>query len=130
MADPNGWPDASRPGVPLNPERDGWHWLDRDACSREWSAADQCWYDFSGDPVRPDEYASIGYLGPCHTPAEVAAMLAEARAAGVREGMERAVGIAGRVGRPVGAGDGCTYVPGSSADAAAAIRAALREEGA
>ena len=24
----NGWPDPVRPGVPLNPEQDGWHWLD------------------------------------------------------------------------------------------------------
>jgi hypothetical protein len=25
----NNWPDPARPGVPMNPDRDGWHWLTR-----------------------------------------------------------------------------------------------------
>lgn len=34
---------------------------------------------------------------------------------------QRAAGVCRTVGRPVGAGDGGTYVPGTSADCAAAI---------
>jgi hypothetical protein len=27
--DNNGWPDPARPGVPLNPDQEGWHWVQR-----------------------------------------------------------------------------------------------------
>jgi hypothetical protein len=71
---PNGWPDPSRPGVPLHPERDGWHWVDE--CAREWSATEQAWLDHAGDPVPAFTYMRLRYLGPCLTRAEVAAALA------------------------------------------------------
>lgn len=88
MTDPNGWPDPMRPGVPMNPERDGWHWLDE--CAREWSAIDQAWLDHAGDPIFMVPYERFRYFGPCLTPAEAAARVAEAR----REGMREAAGIA------------------------------------
>ena len=53
-----------------------------------------------------------------------AAAVIEAALAKAREDMrERCASTADRCGRPVGAGDGDTYVPGTSSQAAAAIRA-------
>ena len=82
---PNGWPFPDKPGVPLNPERDGFHWLmrkgaawaeawrwdpDADGCGTDYSGA---WAESEGDG-QPDEMARwYAYLGPCLTPAEVAA---------------------------------------------------------
>lgn len=164
------WPDPARPGVPLNPERDGWHWLDMgsgkpSACS--WFAG-FWWHPIFFDSAgMPDAAASLGwrYLGPCLTPAEVAAREAAAWCAGSdaaaalcqksyalsghqlaaciacltppagtgalssaldrvrREALEEAARIADSVGRPAGASDGATYIPGTSGDAARAIRA-------
>lgn len=48
-------------------------------------------------------------------------MLEYARAAVLKE-REACAAVAANIGKPVGAGDGCTYVPGTSAQAAAAIR--------
>ena len=79
-ADPNGWP--SRPGVPLNPRRNGWHWLRRAYDGRcicmQWSAKERRWLDgvkLSADTVV--EYGAI-YLGPALLPTEVAAREAAA----------------------------------------------------
>ncbi|WP_068305893.1 hypothetical protein [Pararhodobacter sp. CCB-MM2] len=44
------------------------------------------------------------------------------------EGMRMAAEIAGGIGRPVGAGDGDTYVPGTSGEAQRAILAAAQKE--
>jgi len=90
MTDPNGWPDASNPGVPLNPERDGCHWLRRKGSStaEAWLWTDptavdgfesefRWWTDVDGDPE--DMARQFDYLGPCHTPAEVAALIEAAR---------------------------------------------------
>lgn len=49
MSDNNGWPYPARPGVPLNPDQERWHWL------------------------------KTSYLGPCFTPAEVEARVKEAQ---------------------------------------------------
>lgn len=46
---------------------------------------------------------------------------AEAR----REALELAAKVAASIGRPAGASDGGTYIPGTSAEAAAAIRALM-----
>lgn len=84
-ADPNGWPDASKPGRPLNPERDGWHWL----CVAVgigapypmlWSADGKAWdtgdgWVFCTDPALTERRR---YLGPCLLPEEVAAREAAA----------------------------------------------------
>ena len=74
----SGWPDPEKPGVPLNPERDGWHWLtDPDSDAPHplmWVADLGAWA--VGDVWTPRMVAEMGlhYLGPCLTPAEVAAL--------------------------------------------------------
>lgn len=96
-----GWPDASKPGVPLNPEQDGWHWLTGATgtpAALEWRPSvlkpqTRGWY------LHREQYGVIyaeemahawRYLGPCLTPTEVAAQIAAARA----DGMRAAAGIA------------------------------------
>lgn len=79
----NDWP--SRPGVPANPERDGWHWLlppdEKAARPLLWTAGGKdivgeyqpMWW---GTPWSIAELlAKDGwrYLGPCLTPAEITA---------------------------------------------------------
>jgi hypothetical protein len=80
--DPNGWPDPERPGVPENPERDGWHWLHTqvDDLPWFWNAERQHWFDGAGVYNTPSDMHEIGwcYLGVAHTPAEVAAREAAA----------------------------------------------------
>ena len=81
------WPDPARPGVPLNPERDGWHWIATSpycTCARwvvhnagQWSMGALCF------PA--GVFASTGYLGPCPTPEELAAMLREEWARGMND---------------------------------------------
>lgn len=80
MNNPNNWPDSDKPGVPLNPERDGWHWV----CSAVgiaapypmlWGADSKAWdtgdgWEFCTSPRMTER---TRYLGPCLTPAEVAA---------------------------------------------------------
>ena len=89
-SDPNGWPFPEQPGVPLNPEQDGWHWLDAGGpvlC--EWRASrgwmDETWWPHAAD---------LAYLGLCLPPAEVAALVAEAEAQGREAGLREAAGIA------------------------------------
>ena len=81
---PGGWPDAERPGVPTNPERDGWHWVQAhkklDAFMFRnpwrWRAASQTW-SLADDTETPAEEARVcHYLGPCLLPSEVAARVA------------------------------------------------------
>jgi hypothetical protein len=102
MTDPNGWPDASKPGYPLNPERDGAHmmeWTDErgrvwrevwkwsaDSKPAEWQQPEFTGGFYSYEPkrllalaARVSVYAELRYLGPCHTPAEVAALIEAAR---------------------------------------------------
>ena len=72
------WPDPYAPGLPLDPERDGWHWLDSSdgpvAC--EWRAS-RGWMDGVRYPL------DLIYLGPCLTPPEVVALrVAAASSAG------------------------------------------------
>lgn len=86
-SDPNGWPDASKPGYPANPERDGWHWLMighgiAHPFPMLWCASGDMWE--AGDDGYVDA-ADIStrwrYLGPCLTPAEVAAAVQAEREA-------------------------------------------------
>jgi hypothetical protein len=92
------WPDESKPGVPLNPHKHGAHWLQRkpgsggleawawdpdaDGCGTEYSGA---WQEGDGDGQPEDIARWFIYLGPCHTPAEVAALVAQARRAAFEE---------------------------------------------
>jgi hypothetical protein len=68
-----GWPDPARPGVPLNPEQRGWHWL---SCQNMpflifWDG--EVLQDaLSGQRMKPDVLSAVySYFGPCLTPAEV-----------------------------------------------------------
>ena len=94
---PGGWPDAAMPGHPLHPERDGVHMMEwTDEHGRVWrevwkwrtDSKPPLWLrpNFTGGPYGYEPkhltapiYASIRYLGPCHTPAEVAALVEAAR---------------------------------------------------
>lgn len=75
MTDPNGWPDASKPGVPLNPERSGAHW--RSGIPSWWVSTSHMWRNW-GDWVTPANAARSTYEGPCLAPTEVAAREAAA----------------------------------------------------
>jgi hypothetical protein len=96
MSDNNGWP--ARPGEPLNPERDQFHWLtrkngqcpeawrwdpDADGCGTEYSGA---WAESEGDGQPEDMAKWYRYLGPCLTPAEVDARAQQAQ----RDALEEA----------------------------------------
>jgi hypothetical protein len=81
MTDATGWPDASKPGVPLNPERDGWHWVNGspllwDQWHKVWKHSD----GFECYRTTPSQAAFRGwnYSGSLLTPAEVAAREAAA----------------------------------------------------
>lgn len=123
---PGGWPDAARPGVPANPERDGWHWLsgvtERPAAF-EWRSASGGWlfHRAQHNVMPPSDFANWLYHGPCLTPAEVAAREAAAR----REGIEAAASRCDT--REVGWGGICGYREQEAADCAAAIRALLED---
>lgn len=67
----NGWP--GEPGVPLNPEKDGWHWVN--GTPREWVVFDDggTWR-LAGSDYRPHKWAHRIYQGPCLTPDEAAAL--------------------------------------------------------
>jgi len=82
----NGWPGT--PGVPLNPERDGWHWISllggKNAQVIEWFSDAMRWDET--DWTTDDFGLHTRYLGPCLTPAEVAARIAQAR----RDALEEA----------------------------------------
>lgn len=72
-------------GVPQNPERDGWHWLLRLAGEKPgvwfWDADAQGWRPAL---LAEDFVKHLTYLGPCLTPAEVAAAV-QAECAVLRE---------------------------------------------
>ena len=83
----NGWP--GEPGVPLNPERDGWHWCERDGGlePRFWSSGQQLWAGSRNSWISPKMLLALfGYAGPCLTPAEVDARVKQAR----RDALEEA----------------------------------------
>ena len=95
MSDPNGWPDPTRPGVPLNPERSGWHWLRHPEDLRPmvagWDAELHGWP--SGALHSPQGIVDLGYryLGPALLPAEVAAREAAAYQRGAEAMREKAL---------------------------------------
>jgi hypothetical protein len=71
------WPDPEKPGVPLNSEVDGFHWLGNAAFV--WAAKFENWA-LNGMGFPPEFFATTPYLGPCLTPAEADALRAEADA--------------------------------------------------
>ena len=75
-----GWPDFSKPGVPMNPTKDGWHWvkrIDRDQPHiQRWSGG-MWWTEPSFGSPKTD-IARHEYLGPVLKPDEaVTALLRE-----------------------------------------------------
>lgn len=67
----NGWP--GKPGVPMNPEKDGWHWVSLLGCDHpqimEWFSDAMVWAD---DWTVEACAKHLRYLGPCLTPDESA----------------------------------------------------------
>jgi hypothetical protein len=92
MSENNGWP--GKPGVPTNPERDGWHWIKPkispkrgiqlidESASRPmpWNIVSPLSHKPAWNGVMEPEHAANvwQYLGPCLTPAEVDARVKEA----------------------------------------------------
>lgn len=89
---PQPWPDMTRPGVPLEPERDGAHWLWISQATGalmafQWRAPPGpdrvgAWANISREITTsyPLDAVRMGltYCGPCLTPAQVAAQVAAA----------------------------------------------------
>lgn len=73
MTTPGNWPDPERAGVPMFPERDGFHIIGRLAW--KWHAASELW----DGVANPDEFGTFYYVGPCLTPAQISEMLAGER---------------------------------------------------
>jgi hypothetical protein len=132
-SDANGWP--ATPGVPENPERDGWHWLMQDTVMypARWDAAATAWH--RSRFLTPREITRLNdYGGPCLLPSEVAAREAAAR----RAGIEAALAAAEAVPLPHTENSACpggpvwrTPDPHAWPDAIVAdIRALLEEPGA
>ena len=80
----NTWP--GKPGVPLNPERDGWHWVKTEHGLTPWrwkENPESIMWEFgwgAGDGViSPAYFAALGpctYLGPVLSPDEATALQA------------------------------------------------------
>jgi hypothetical protein len=79
----SGWPDPEKPGVPLNPEVDGFHWLGNAAFV--WAAKFGNWA-LNGVGFPPEFFATTAYLGPCLTPDEADVLRSEN--ARLREALE------------------------------------------
>ena len=94
MSETNGWP--GKPGVPLNPERDGWHWVKTGHGLSLWrweENSESIMWDYGWETadglLSAANFAAMEpciYLGPCLTPAEVEARVKEAR----RDALEEA----------------------------------------
>lgn len=95
----NGWP--GEPGVPLNPERDGWHWVQRVdkgfvpspriiLWTDDWTSGQFSWDAIGYSSTHERKLGrDFRYLGPCLTPAEVDARVAQAR----RDALEEATRV-------------------------------------
>jgi hypothetical protein len=97
-SNPGGWPD--KPGVPANPERDGDHIIRTSVGVRVvtfWRATAQSFIGVDGSPYKAGSRCT--YLGPCHTPAEVAAQVEAARREGA--GLWLTMHSAPRDGSPI-----------------------------
>lgn len=87
------WPDQTQPGVPLNPNKRGWHWLgfkgqheaEREPWAWLWSDEDGATGEFGwmtdddGDPERMARHHT--YIAPIATPADLAARVEAERVA-------------------------------------------------
>ena len=82
-----GWPDDTRPGYPLNPDVDGWHWiiLWHRRIAAQWNSQNNMWRQ-QQIILKNDNCltlvsfgAAAQYLGPCLTPAQHTAAVEAAR---------------------------------------------------
>jgi hypothetical protein len=77
----SGWPDPDNPGVPLNPEKDGIHWLFSEKTTKyhpvNWVAEINAWEVGSAWTPKMMSETSLYYLGRVLTPAEAATLRAE-----------------------------------------------------
>ena len=79
------WPDPTRPGVPMFPERDGWHAIGLTIKQvKWWDATNKYWWDSERRYyLTLDEVAfrvpGYGYIGPVLNPAQINEMLAAER---------------------------------------------------
>jgi hypothetical protein len=76
-----GWPNPDAPGVPLHPERDGWHWIvgwSDKLFVAEWDSdeKDYVWFD-GGDDSSGIVENGWTYAGPVLTPSEADTLRAE-----------------------------------------------------
>ncbi|MGG5808841.1 hypothetical protein [Falsiroseomonas sp. CW058] len=90
------WPDPRRPGEPADPNRP-WHWVTRSEdgglhpLPLGWNPHLRHWVAWDGATLSVEEAARrFGYLGPCLTPAETQAQIAEAAAVPAADSPERA----------------------------------------
>lgn len=93
MTAPTNWPDPNRPGVPMFPERDGWHLVTFGARSHsgtDFVIYNACWWETAfkrwrfkptGRVLDLDDEGSEGvqYIGPVLTPTQINEMLAAER---------------------------------------------------
>ena len=91
----SGWPDPDKPGVPLNSDRHGWHWLLQPVTEKQWIIAwNPDWNYWGAFPgISPNDMGhpklrGYKYLGPVLTPAETDALRAEN--ARLREALQHA----------------------------------------
>ncbi|MFT9251990.1 MAG: hypothetical protein ABF567_02825 [Acetobacter okinawensis] len=85
MTTPTNWPNPERPGVPMFPERDGWHSLH--TYSRGlffWDSANKYWWDsqkrfYRTIPEILKDTVGTKYIGPSLTPTQIAELLAGER---------------------------------------------------
>jgi hypothetical protein len=135
MSEALGWPDSARPGYPANSEREGAHVLDagpdhtgkRRRIVALWAYGR--WHVGADYSVLARDAAGWGwqYVGPCHTPAEVADLIEAA----LREEREACASVSVRVEVPAGAE---TWSPLAAWEEALiafnkAFRAAIRARG-
>jgi len=95
--DNNGWPGKS--GIPPNPERDGWYWLqesDREIECARWIAKpflgdSRGRWEITGteDDWEPYEISNWRYIAPALTPAEVDVRVKQAKRNALEEAVSR-----------------------------------------
>jgi hypothetical protein len=99
----NSWPNPEKPGVPLNPEKNGWHWLKEsgdDPAPYYWCPGFNNWHLRGGDDYgggwQTPEFTSgyYSYVGPCLTPAKIDALVELSIKVGKQNAYERAAAIA------------------------------------
>ena len=97
MSDNNGWP--GKPGVPLNPERDGWHWVKTGHGIAPWrweENSESIMWDYGWETddgiISSANFAAMEpctYLGPCLTSDQATALQARvAELEGVLKGIK------------------------------------------